>query len=64
MCSKLYLILSGLVFALVALGHLWRLVCHVQILVGDWPLPIWTSWAALVVAGILCLWAIWLLFRK
>jgi hypothetical protein len=29
--------------------------------IGDRPLPDWSSWAGAVGAGILCIWAFWLL---
>jgi hypothetical protein len=55
-------VISGVVFGLVALGHVARLVYHWPIQIGDWPpVPDWSSWGIVVVAGILCIWAFWLL---
>lgn len=48
---------SGLVFALVALMHPVRAVRGLPVLVGDWQVSVAMSWAAVVVAGGLAIWA-------
>jgi hypothetical protein len=60
-CKNSYLLISGVIFGLVALAHLARLVYHWPVQVGDWTIPVGPSWGGLVVAGILSLWAFWLL---
>ena len=57
MSRKLYLIISGTIFGLVALLHLARVVFHWQAQVGAWVVPFWLSWGGLVGAGILSIWA-------
>jgi len=52
-----YRAISGVVFGLVALGHLIRAVLQLPAEVGATPVPMWVSWAAVVVAGSLCVWA-------
>ena len=57
MASSGYHKTSGTIFALVALGHLWRAIQGLPATVGATPVPVWISWAAVVVAGALSLWA-------
>ena len=54
---KLYLRLTGSVFALVALGHTLRLAFDWKIVLAGWTIPMWLSWVAVVLAGSLSLWA-------
>jgi uncharacterized protein (DUF697 family) len=58
------LVISGVIFALVALAHLGRLVYHWSVQVGDWTIPMWPSWSGMIVAAILSLWAFSLLCHK
>lgn len=64
MCAKGYLVISGVIFALVCLAHLGRLIWQVPVQVGDWTAPIWPSWGGLVVAGTLSVWAFTVLRQK
>jgi hypothetical protein len=52
-----YLRLTGVLFALVALGHTLRLVFDWKIVLSGWTVPMWLSWLAVVLAGSLSLWA-------
>jgi hypothetical protein len=52
-----YRIISGVLFGLIALGHGIRAALQVPATLGSTPIPIWVSWAAVVVAGALCVWA-------
>ena len=63
MGSKIYFVVSGSIFGLVALAHLVRVVYQMPVQAGTWALPMWPSWGGLVVAGALCVWAFWLLRR-
>jgi hypothetical protein len=63
MGSKIYYVVSGGIFGLVALAHLARTVYQVPLRVGSWDLPTWLSWGAFLVAGALCVWAFRLLRR-
>ena len=47
--------MAGLIFAMVALFHLVRIFAEWTIIIGDWSIPMWVSWIALVVAGGLAL---------
>ena len=54
MCCKVYCIVSGIVFGLVAISHLVRALHRMPLQIGDWSVPIWMSWVGLAVAGVLC----------
>jgi len=58
MTGKLYFILSGVLFGLIALTHLLRLVYQTPAQLGSWPVPFWLSWLALIVPGFLCVWGL------
>ena len=61
MGSKIFFVVSGGIFGLVALRDLARAFYQVPVRVGSWDFPIWPSWGAFLVAGALCVWAFWLL---
>jgi len=46
-------IIAAIIFALMALVHVYRLVTHFQIMVGSHIIPESVSYAAIVVAGAL-----------
>ena len=52
-----YVRVSGIVFALVALGHLLRVVAHWPLVIGGRPLPAGASLIALLGAGAMSAWA-------
>jgi hypothetical protein len=52
-----YRTVSGVVFGLIALVHGVRAALQVPAQLGTTPVPVWVSWVAVVVAGILCAWA-------
>ena len=52
-----YRTVSGMVFGLIALGQGIRAVRELPVQIGSTSIPVWLSWAALVVAGSLCVWA-------
>ena len=47
--------LAILVFCLVAFGHLFRIICSVPVMVGDWNVPQWASIAGVLVPGLLAI---------
>jgi hypothetical protein len=53
MGQKTFFIVAGIIFAVVALFHLVRIYMDWPIMIGDWSIPMWASWIALVVAGVL-----------
>jgi hypothetical protein len=57
MNASRYCMISGLLFALVAVGHLLRVVNDWPILVGDMAIPMWLSWFGTVVPAFLAAWA-------
>jgi hypothetical protein len=64
MCRKSYLVTSGVIFGLVAIGHLARVVYHWPVQVGEWSAPMGLSWGGLIVAAILSVWAFSVLRQK
>ncbi len=60
---KVYLALSGTIFLLVGLLHLFRLINQWQITVGTSTVPHWLSFVGLPVSTGYFIWAIWL-FRR
>ena len=49
MSSSQYFLFSGIVFTIVAIGHLARLVYQIPVLIGSYTLPMWPSYLALIV---------------
>jgi hypothetical protein len=58
MPGRLYVILSGGLFGLIALVHLVRLVSQTPAQLGSWTVPFWLSWLGLIVPGFLCVWGL------
>jgi hypothetical protein len=54
MPEKIYLVVSGLIFDLVFLLHL-RIIFGWRAKIAEFEVPMWISWASLVVAGYLAL---------
>jgi len=54
---KRYCLASGTLFSLVALAHLVRALNAWPLQVGGFAIPMWISWAAIVVTGTLALFA-------
>ena len=55
--SSKYVVVSGVVFGLVALAQVVRALNQVPVHLGSFEVPVWASWVAAVVAGSLCVWA-------
>ena len=53
MDQKTFVLLAGVVFAIVALAHLLRIFMDWPIVIDTWTVPMWLSWIALVIAGVL-----------
>ena len=51
MNDKLFHLIAGTIFALVALLHVLRIYMGWPVVVGVWSAPMWVSWIGLVVAG-------------
>lgn len=52
-----YVAVSGVVFGVVAIAHVYRAITGAPILLGSSAVPLWASWVAAFVAGALCVWA-------
>jgi hypothetical protein len=52
-----YAVVSGVLFGLIALAQLLRALNQVPVQVGGVEIPIWVSWAAVVLTGSMCAWA-------
>jgi len=57
MNDKTYLIVSGVIFGLITIGHLIRLIFQIPVQVGALNIPVWPSALGLIVALSLCIWA-------
>ena len=53
MSEKVFTRVAAVVFSLVALLHLARLVLGWEAVIGGWSVPIWFSWVALGLSGLL-----------
>jgi hypothetical protein len=51
MDRKTFCMLTGIILTLVALFHLVRIYMEWPVMIGDWSVPKWVSWVALIVAG-------------
>ena len=45
-----YLLIAGIVFAIVAAAHLWRVFTGVPFVLDGWTVPLWLSWFGVAVA--------------
>jgi len=48
-----YFFVTGLIFTFIGLMHLMRLANMWEAVIGGWQVPLWLSWAAVIVAGYL-----------
>ncbi len=64
MALKLYLIVSGGIFVLVAIFHLFRLIHGWPVLVGSHSVPLLLSYIGCPVSTGYAVWAGWLLLRR
>jgi len=48
---KPFTTIAAILLALMALAHLYRLVRHIDIVLGGWLVPQWVSIVAVIVAG-------------
>jgi hypothetical protein len=51
MNDKLFHLITGIIFALVALAHVLRIYFGWPAVIGSWSAPMWISWLAIVVAA-------------
>jgi branched-subunit amino acid transport protein len=60
MGTKSYLIVTGVIFGVIAVVHLLRLIYGWPAQIGEWTMPLWLSWVGVLIAGALCAWSIYL----
>jgi uncharacterized integral membrane protein len=53
--TRPFTLIAAIVFAVMALVHVYRLVTHFQIIAGSHAIPEWVSILAIVVTGILAI---------
>jgi hypothetical protein len=61
--AKFYIAISAIIFALVAIGHVARIVQGWDVHVGGMGIAMTVSWAALVVSAALAVWGATLVRR-
>ncbi len=54
---RAYLLISGVVFGVIALLHIARLLLDWPAQIAGWDVPLWLSWLAFAAAGVLSVWA-------
>ncbi|MBW4620574.1 MAG: hypothetical protein KME17_14620 [Cyanosarcina radialis HA8281-LM2] len=64
MRERAYLLITAIIFGLVALLHLVRLVNHWSVQLGTFAVPFWGSWLGLVIGVVLSLWAVRLMTHQ
>ena len=53
MTGRPFTLIAAIVFALMALGHAYRILTHFQVIVGTHVIPQAVSWLAIVVTAVL-----------
>ena len=64
MKTKTYLLISGLIFGVVCLGHLLRIVFNWPLVIGALEVPMAVSWMGMIVTAGLVVWVIAMLTRE
>ena len=50
MSRRAYLLVTAVIFSLLALLHLVRIIFGWSAMLGSWSVPMWLSWIAIIVA--------------
>ena len=53
MSQRMFSATTGVIFALIALGHILRVVFGMEAVLEGWALPMWVSWVAALIAAYL-----------
>jgi uncharacterized membrane protein len=56
--AKPFTRIAAIIFAIIALAHLYRLFTHFQVIVGSHTLPMWVSYIGVIV-GVVLAWQLW-----
>lgn len=51
--KKTYFLTTAIIFLIITVLHILRLVLGWNAVIGEWEVPFWLSWIALVLAGYL-----------
>ena len=51
MSRRAYLLVTAVIFSLIALLHLVRIIFGWSVMLASWSMPMWLSWVALIVTG-------------
>jgi len=62
--QQIFSVVASIIFASVAVAHIWRLATGTVILIAAQPVPVWISWVGLVVTAALAFFGFWLAFEK
>ncbi len=54
---QIYLLISGVIFGLVAIMHLLRIINAWSFQIGPIDIPMWMSYGGIVIPALLCAWA-------
>jgi len=52
-----YILISGLIFLIIGIVHLWRAINNWEVFVENWVIPGWVSWIAGVILIVMVAWA-------
>ena len=58
--NRPFTLVAAIIFALMAVLHVYRLFTHFQVIIGTHTIPQYVSWIAILVTGGLS----WMLFRE
>ena len=64
MKTRTYLLISGVIFGLVCLGHLLRVVFNWPLVIGTLDVPMTVSWMGMIITAGLVVWVIAMLTRE
>lgn len=56
-CKSIPVVLSVIIIALMAVGHLIRFIWHVPVIVGTFTVPLWFSGVCFIILGLLAAWS-------
>ena len=64
MTARTYFLATAILFSVIALVHLVRIILGWEATVAGWPLPMWLSWAAIVVTAVIAFYGLRLARRS
>ncbi len=64
MTARAYFLATAILFSVIALVHLVRIILGWEATVAGWPVPMWLSWAAIVVTAVIAFYGLRLARRS